>query len=307
MRYQLLFLFLFSCSDYKLESLKENDLPGSDLPSLIDTSVVAIDTGDENNLTDTAIEDPPEVEPSNPVAVCTVSPNPISPPFESSSWIGSDSYDPDGLEIINYDWQLISSPPGSLTSMPPGGAVRGPFTPELAGNYIARLVVTNEEGKTSDPCEANLEATPVESLWVEMFWEYPQDDMDLHLIANGGSLESREDCYYSNCTPSAQIFFPMDWGVLGYSGDNPTLDLDDIPGTGPENINIDTPQPGAIYTVVVHDYTGSTADVYGDNEVTINIYLDGSLSWTDTRVISGDGSYTYYARIDWNTSTITSL
>lgn len=99
----------------------------------------------------------------------------------------------------------------------------------------------------------------------------------------------------------------MDWGTTGFTGDNPTLDLDDIPGTGPENINIDTPQPGAVYTVVVHDYTGSTPDVYGANNVTVNVYLDGSLSWTDTRPIEGDGTYTYFARIDWTSGTITSL
>ena len=131
--------------------------------------------------------------------------------------------------------------------------------------------------------------------------------MDLHLLTDPGILETRDDCYYSNCTASAQIFFPMDWGVSGYVGDNPILDLDDIPGTGPENINIDNPQPGAVYTIVVHDYTGSTSDVYEDNQVTINVYLDGSLSWTDTRAISGDGSYTYYASVDWTAGAITSL
>ena len=62
-----------------------------------------------------------------------------------------------------------------------------------------------------------------------------------------------------------------------------------------------------MYTVVVHDYTGSTIDVYTGNEVTVNVYLNGSLSWTDTRTIEGDGSYTYFARIDWSAGTITSL
>ena len=96
-------------------------------------------------------------------------------------------------------------------------------------------------------------------------------------------------------------------GISGYTEDNPVLDLDDIPGTGPENINIADPVDGGIYTVVVHDYTGSTPDFYGGNEVTVNIYLDGTLSWTDTRIIEGDGSYTYFAEIEWPSMTITSL
>ena len=299
----LLALSGFGCSDYDLKNLKDG-LPG--LPEIEDTSAPDI----VSDLPDTAPpeETPdPEPEPEEPVAVCSVDPNPVSPPFETATWVGSSSYDPDGGVIVDYNWTLRSAPGGSTALMPAGAANRYPFTPVLAGTYVGELVVTNDAGLVSDPCEATLEAVPTESLWVEMFWEQPQDDMDLHILAAGGALETRGDCYYSNCTPSAQIFFPMDWGASGYTGDNPTLDLDDIPGTGPENINIDTPQPGAEYTVVVHDYTGSTPDVYEENQVTVNIYLDGSLEWTETRPITGDGSYTYFARIDWSSGTIASL
>ena len=299
----LLALTSLGCSDYDLKNLRDN-LSG--LPDSEDTSVPEFveDLPDTSPPEET---DDPTPDPSNPVAVCSVDPSPLSPPFESATWVGNSSYDPDGGSIVDYSWTLVSAPGGSTATMPIGGANRYPFTPILAGDYIGQLIVTNDLGLSSDPCEAILEAVPTESLWVEMFWDQSQDDMDLHLLADGGSLETRDDCYYSNCTPTAQIFFPMDWGASGFEGDNPTLDLDDIPGTGPENINIDSPQPGAVYTVVVHDYTGSTPDVYGDNQVTVNIYLDGSLSWTETRVISGDGSYTEFARIDWSAGAITSL
>ncbi len=298
----LLSLTALGCSDYDLKKLKDN-LSG--LPDVADTSIPdVVDLPDTSPPEETA---EPIPDPTVPIAVCSVTPNPVSPPFESVTWVGSDSYDPGGGTIVDYTWTLTSFPIGSTASMPSGAANRYPFTPVLAGTYVGQLVVTNDSGLSSIPCEAILEAVPAESLWVEMFWEKPQDDMDLHLLTDPGILETRDDCYYSNCTPSAQIFFPMDWGVSGYVGDNPTLDLDDIPGTGPENINIDNPQPGAVYTVVVHDYTGSTSDVYEDNQVTINVYLDGSLAWTDTRAISGDGSYTYYASIDWTASSITSL
>ncbi len=301
-------LFLLSltglgCSDYDLKNLNDG-LPG--LPEIEDTSTPDI----VSDLPDTAPpeETPdPEPEPEEPIAVCSVDPSPVSPPFETATWIGSSSYDPNGGVIVDYNWSLRTAPGGSTALMPAGASNRYPFTPVLAGTYVGELIVTNDAGLVSDPCEATLEAVPTESLWVEMFWEQPQDDMDLHILAAGGSLETRDDCYYSNCTSAAQIFFPMDWGASGYTGDNPTLDLDDIPGTGPENINIDTPQPGAEYTVVVHDYTGSTPDVYEENQVTVNIYLDGSLEWTETRPITGDGSYTYFARIDWSSGTIASL
>ena len=305
-------LLSLSCSDYKLSGVGSAD-PGSELPEL-DTAYAEelppVDTGvDEPAEEPPPVEDPPEEEPdpTAPVAICDVTPDLISPPFEVATWIGEDSFDPGGERIEQYNWQLISAPEGSTVTMPFGGANRGPFTPVLAGEYTARLTVTNESGIVSDPCETTLEAVPDQNLWVEMFWSEFQDDMDLHLLAPGGSLETRTDCYYSNCTESAQLLFPMDWGISGYTEDNHVLDLDDLPGTGPENINIADPVAGGVYTVVVHDYTGSTPDFYGGNEVTVNIYLDGILAWTDTRIIEGDGSYTYFADIDWASMTITSL
>ena len=300
MRILLFALFSIACSDYKLSGTSSSQ-SGEDARPL-----PGLDTAEPEGLppVDTAEE---ELEPLSPVAVCDVTPNPISPPFESATWVGNDSYDPGDSVIISYDWQLASSPEGSTVTMPFGDANRGPFTPSLAGDYIGRLVVTNDAGQSSDPCEVTLEAIPTQNLWVELFWSEPQDDMDLHLLAPGGTLETGTDCYYSNCTEAAQLFFPMDWGISGYTDDNPVLDLDDIPGTGPENINIADPQYDGVYTVVVHDYTGSTPDVYSGNATTVNIYLDGTLAWTDTRIIVGDGSYTYFAQISWSTGTITSL
>ena len=87
--------------------------------------------------------------------------------------------------------------------MPSGsGAVRGGFTPDLAGNYVGQLVVTNNNGVSSDPCEVTLESIPSEDLWVEMYWTESGDDMDLHLLAPGGTIESNKDCYFANCVSS---------------------------------------------------------------------------------------------------------
>ena len=193
--------------------------------------------------------------------------------------------------------------------MPGGiGENRYPFVPDMAGDYVGQLTVMNESGLESDPCEVVLSSTPAQNLWIEMFWEFPNDDMDLHLIAPGGVYNNiATDCYYANCTPGVEWLYDMDWGASGYEGDDPSLDLDDINGTGPENINILDPQVDGNYTVIVHDYQGSTSDVYGSNQVTVNIYLNGSLTWTDTRAIVGDNTVNEFAEINWSSGTVIGL
>lgn len=237
-----------------------------------------------------------------PVAICDVSPNPVTPPFEEVTWDGTGSFAPDGDSIAKYEWTLVERPTGSVAEMPRGGAVRAGFMPDMAGNYVGELVVTTTGGDISEPCLSTLESVPAENLWVEMFWAERNDDMDLHLLKPGGSLEGDGDCYFMNCVPPAA----PNWGLRNTDIDDPSLDLDDIEGTGPENINILNPESGT-FTVYVHDYTGSTPDFRGPNDVTVRVYLNGAIVWEDTRAISGESSYTAFARIDWDAGTVQGL
>ncbi len=252
--------------------------PNLTVPLLADAEVV-IDTGDSGDT------DPPL---SQPIAVCSVDPTEILAIHESADWIGNLSYDPDGGSIVSYDWSLISAPAGATSVMPGGTANRRGFTPDVAGEYVGQLIVTDSDGLTSEPCQVILTATAGDGLWVEMFWTHSGDDMDLHLLDDGGALTTNSDCYYANCTWGS-----LNWGGSGAS-DDPILDLDDIPGTGPENINIDSPARGT-YTVYVHDYPGS---VYtGRNDVTVNVYLAGRLVWTDTRNVDSEGCYEPFVEV----------
>jgi len=261
-------------------SLRVPLLAGAEIP---------VDTGDTG---DTA---PPL---SAPVAVCAVDPVEVLAIHETADWIGSTSYDTDGGSIIDYEWSLISTPPGASSIMPAGTANRRGFTPDVAGEYIGELIVTDNDGLASDPCYATLNATAGDGLWVEAFWTNSGDDMDLHLLDVSGVLTTDSDCYYANCTWGG-----LNWGSSG-TFDDPILDLDDIPGTGPENINIDSPARGT-YTVYVHDYPGSS--YVGRNDVTVNVYFASRLVWTDTRNINAEGCYEPFVEVSVPAATTTTL
>ena len=120
--------------------------------------------------------------------------------------------------------------------------------------------------------------------------------MDL-LVRSGGSLWGSDDCNWQN-----RVGRGLDWGVSETS-DDPSLDIDDIGGTGPENINIFNPTDPS-FDVHVHDYPGSS--FAGGNDVTVNVYMLGQLEWTDTRTITGEDTMTHFATINWDDKTVTS-
>jgi hypothetical protein len=112
-----------------------------------------------------------------------------------------------------------------------------------------------------------------------LFWDIA-GDVDLHLIHPSAAtwFSSPYDCYYSNTRPS--------WDAAG-TADDPRLDIDDIPGDGPENINIDVPVVGQTYRVGVHHYRSD-----GCRSATIRIYC-GDISLTPvgtyTRSVCANG------------------
>ena len=190
---------------------------------------------------------------------------------------GSDSYDPNGWEIVDYEWTLTDWPDGSGTSMTDtvGDNVEVFF--DIAGEYEVQLKVTNEYGITSAPAKYRVDAIPVDDIHVELLWDTANADLDLHML-NGNAaelfIEPDDVCY---CNPSPN------WGESGIE-DDPRLDLDDLGGHGPENINILSPQTGE-YPVRVHYF-----DDNGDGFVTatVRFYLNGVLEDEVSRVLARD-------------------
>ena len=54
-----------------------------------------------------------DVSLQDPIAVCGVSPGEVRPLVEDATWIGGDSYDPEGGTITQYTWSLVSKPTSS--------------------------------------------------------------------------------------------------------------------------------------------------------------------------------------------------
>lgn len=209
--------------------------------------------------------------------------------------------------IVAVEWSIVQQPPGSSAILTnPSGLTTG-FTfangvagLDLAGRYRVRATVIDSLGTESvNACEVEFEAIPTDTILTQLSWDTSFGDMDLHLIKMNGTGQfcgtfgvdsgagvaescpgssNNQVCYYGNCKQSS--FGGPDWDNNGDSSSegDPSLDIDDLCGYGPENINIDLAVPGQ-YLVGV-DYFGAGC-FSGDGPTTVGntlrIYLYGQL------------------------------
>jgi hypothetical protein len=204
-----------------------------------------------------------------PAETCTVPLNPIT--------LNGSGVD-DGT-IVAYNWALTTLPSGSSAAPPsPADAAVTEFMPDVVGHFGLTLTVEDDDGNRGS-CTFDVIAVASEGLRVEMFWNPPDrscgmpgapdpcdgSDVDLHLLHPSADRWFTDlDCYYANCQSGSV----REWDVPGQP-DNPRLDLDDVDGYGPENINIDEPVIGHEYLVGVHYYY---AENWGPAEVHVKIY-----------------------------------
>ena len=137
------------------------------------------------------------------------------------------------------------------------------ITPDIVGEYPLRLDVMDGNGFTAG-CDVLVRAVSDEGLRVEVFWDSAGTDMDVHVMDPAGTRWFTPlDCHYANCRSS------LPWGGPG-TEDNPRLDIDDVNGFGPENINIQEPVPGT-YRVAIDAFRGR-------GNVSVRIYCGGSVT-----------------------------
>jgi hypothetical protein len=195
-------------------------------------------------------------------------------PLDVITLDGSPSSDPGG-EVRRWVWAVVERPTGSVSRVvesltsalePAAGGEpddeltpRAQFFVDLAGRYTLELRVFDNLGQESCAPRATaiveIEAVPQKDLHIQLVWSTPSDpdetddkgtDIDLHFKhqtagASWGAAAGVWDCYFRNKAP--------DWGSVGDFLDDPSLDIDDINGAGPENVNLNRPEVGVTYEI----------------------------------------------------------
>lgn len=209
-----------------------------------------------------------------------------------------------GGSIVAWAWQIVQKPAESSIQLTTPNAVTTQFTfssaagnvrgLDVAGTFVVRLTVTDDLGATStNDATVTLNAVPSEALHIQLTWDSASNDIDLHLRKgiNTGFCGTT-GCYYRNCKSSSNVNVEWD-GVTGRSAGDPSLDVDDLVGYGPENINIDAPVDDT-YTVGVHFYSGN-APTYA----TVKIYVNGALREEYSRELVSADDFWEVAEVQW--------
>jgi hypothetical protein len=232
---------------------------------------------------------------SGPVAMC---PAGISANVLDTVTLSASGSDPDG-GTVTYMWTVTSRPTGSTSTPASPRSATTSFYLDAAGTYTVRFCATDDEGETAC-CDVTVVSNPPGVLHVEMQWDRGWGDIDLHLLNVTATPSDgwfwTNDCYFANRSP--------DWGPVGAAA-NPTLDIDDRDGYGPENITIDTMPASGTYHVGVHSYCQSSAGGSGPVNATVRIYCMGAL----VREITGIGfsetdDFMTVASVDWPSCTV---
>ena len=218
---------------------------------------------------------------------------------------GSASFDPSGDEIVEYIWEIVEAPERAINGIrafsgdPENGALAEYFLP-LAGRYRICLSVVDDTGLEcldTQQCVTVI-AIPEEAIAIELTWDNPTDpdqadsegsDVDLHFVKMPAPwFDPVFDAYYANEEP---IWNP----------ENPSLDIDDTDGVGPETVQLDNPDDCQWYAVGAHYFR----EQWGTAWPTVRIFINGRLidEIVNQPLFSTDDFWDI-ARIHWPSGTV---
>jgi hypothetical protein len=219
--------------------------------------------------------------------VCTDPHNFTVPPLATVALDGRQSSDPDG-QALSYRWRIASAPAGSTVTISNPTSARPDLFAQLAGDYLVCLTVTDTTSCASDEACVTIHVVPSSRIHIQLVWDRDETDVDLHFmldsINNFLDDGSGPPGQVANCSKAKDCSFICkvpSWGGGG-SADDPRLDIDDVDGYGPENINLDAPFNQNPYVIAVHYWCDRPGPQYngnsrGSTEATVRLYIDGIL------------------------------
>ncbi len=179
-----------------------------------------------------------------------------------------------GSAITSTTWTLLSRPQDSRTVIQTPAAISTGFAFEggaglrdgidVLGTYEVQLLIGNDIGGTATT-NVTVQAIPEADLYLQLTWDTPTEDLDLHLRREEGIYCNGDGVFYGNQTP--------DWDGLAQTDGDPTLLIDDLSGYGPEAIAIPHPED-ATYRVAIHLFTTTLDAPVNAN---LNIFVNSTL------------------------------
>ncbi len=242
-----------------------------------------------------------------PIAV--VGPDRQVEPWSRVHVYGGNSYDQDDPpdDPLTYSWRLRAAPPGSTTMLERARTSTASFWVDITGTYEVELTVTDALGlESQDPAVVVIEALPTNAVRIELTWDHPDSDLDLHLLQQPGNFcDCATDCHYRECG-QAPNWFPMTPGA------NPRLDVDDRSGFGPETVNIDGEGasrfiPDGRYRIAVHYYASNAEVSSWPTEVsnaTLRVFVFGLPVAEFNHQLAVDGDLWVVGDLAWPEGTV---
>lgn len=209
---------------------------------------------------------------SEPVANAGADQNTV--PNATVTLDGGASYAPSGGGLT-YQWRVASRPTGSTANLSnPGGQITN-LLADVAGDFQVCLQVTDVNGCQSQEDCMFVHVAPLVDLHIELVWMKDDSDVDLHYRRPGANWFGTGDVHWSTSG------LTEDWPPAGPAG-NPKLDVDNVKGYGPENINVDTLADGGPFTIGVHYWGDGRA---GAVDARVRVYANGTLQFEATRTL----------------------
>lgn len=226
-------------------------------------------------------------------------------PGDAASFDGTGSTDPDGDLPLAYAWRVFRRPLGSSAEFADASSPTPSLILDVAGEYEIGLDVSDATGLSCEhpgddplvPCaRRTVRAKPADDVFVELVWDHPATDLDLHLLEGNATLNSPKDCSFDNPTP--------DFGGPG-TLDDPRLVRDDLNGYGPETIVLSRPSAG-LYAVKVLYYSdhGSASPT---TRSTVRVFVYGVLAAEMTRNFEREGLLWDALRIEWPSGALSAI